>query len=165
MTHRDVTDAYTIRSRNFEDFFRTWRDPLVRALTLTLRDLSLGAEAADEAMARAFQRWDTVSRYDNPLGWCYRVGLNWARSRLRKARRETGPVVSDRPVWDPTPLDPAVARGIGRLSPAHRSVVVLRYFFDWPLDTIAEALDVREGTVKSRLHRALRSLRSTLEER
>jgi RNA polymerase sigma-70 factor (ECF subfamily) len=41
-------------------------------------------------------------------------------------------------------------------------VVVLRYYLDWSTEEVAEALGVAEGTVKSRLHRALRRLESSL---
>ena len=158
-----ATPPYLVRSRTFEDFYRVERDDLVRALAMTLRDVSLGADAADEAMARAYERWDRVGRYDNPMGWTYRVGLNWARSRLRKLTREVQVDGVEPAVSDPAPLDPAVAGAIESLSTRHRAVVVLRYFLDWSIDDIARALEIRPGTVKSRLHRGLRALRAELE--
>ena len=161
----ETPTPYLVRARTFEEFYRTQRDDLVRALALTLRDVSLGADAADEAMARAYQRWDQVEGYDNPTGWTYRVGLNWARSRLRKLTREVSVDGVDPAVSDPTPLDPVVAAAIDSLSPRHRAVVVLRYFLDWSIADIARALEVRPGTVKSRLHRGLGALRAELEGR
>lgn len=152
-----------LRQSRFEDFYRLHRDGLARALSLTLRDPHLGAEAADEAMARAYQRWGTVRYYDNPVGWTYRVGLHWARSWLRKRRREVPESTGEPAVWDANPFDPILARQIGSLSDHHRSVIVLRFFWDWPIERIAAALDVRPGTVKSRLHRALGELRSIQE--
>lgn len=44
----------------------------------------------------------------------------------------------------------------------HRSVVVCRYLLGWSVAETAQALGVREGTVKSRLHRAMQSLQSAL---
>ena len=44
----------------------------------------------------------------------------------------------------------------------HRSVVVCRLFLDWSTEQTAAALDIAPGTVKSRLHRALRSLQPAL---
>ena len=51
-----------------------------------------------------------------------------------------------------------------RLSPEHREVVVLRYFAEITVPQIAQTMRVREGTVKSRLHRALGHLRQDLQE-
>ena len=77
-----------LRQRHFPDFYRVNHLSVFRALAATLGDTDLAREAADEAMTRAFQHWQSVSGYDNPPGWVYRVGLNWARSRLRKQKRE-----------------------------------------------------------------------------
>jgi predicted RNA polymerase sigma factor len=69
---------------DFDDFYRACREEIVRALVLTVGHRDLGLEAADEAFARALERWADVSGYENPEGWVYRVGANWARSKLRR---------------------------------------------------------------------------------
>jgi RNA polymerase sigma-70 factor (ECF subfamily) len=56
-------------------------------------------------------------------------------------------------------LEPAFAR----LSPEQRIIVVLRFWRDLPVEEIAERLGVPEGTVKSRLHYALKALREAIE--
>lgn len=53
---------------------------------------------------------------------------------------------------------------LGKLSEEHRTVVVLRYLEDMSVSEVAELLDVPEGTVKSRLHHALRKLRVRLAD-
>jgi RNA polymerase sigma-70 factor (ECF subfamily) len=148
------------KTTDFDVFYRSEHAPLYRALAMTLGDSDLAAEAIDEAMVRAYQRWAVVSRYDNPAGWVYRVALNWAISRLR-LRRRTLPAVQA--AADELRLpDPVLAEAVKRLSTSHRAVVVLRFHLDWSLEQIAAALGVPVGTVKSRLHRALSSLRETL---
>jgi RNA polymerase sigma-70 factor (ECF subfamily) len=54
-------------------------------------------------------------------------------------------------------------RGFRRLSIDHRAVVVLHHYLDLPLPEVAEALGVPEGTVRSRLHNAMRGLRAALD--
>ena len=54
-------------------------------------------------------------------------------------------------------------RGFRRLSLEHRAVVVLHHYLDWPLEQIAETLGVPIGTVRSRLHHAMRGLRAALD--
>lgn len=147
---------------HFESFYSTHRDRLYRALTMALRDRSLAVEATDEAMTRAYERWQDVSGYANPAGWVYRVALNWATSSLRKRRRETISEPVDVPFSDGDVTDPLLVEAIAGLSVDHRSVIVMRYFLDWSTDDMAAALDIAPGTVKSRLHRALAVLAETV---
>ncbi len=143
----------------FEDFYRAEWDSVYRPLFATLGDPHLAKDATAEAMARAYQRWSKVRTYRNPSGWVYRVGLNWARSRFRKQRREV--------LGDPTGVAPSSAdelpdndldAALQSLPLDQRSVIVLRYYMDWSQEEIAGALRVPIGTVKSRIHRALKKL-------
>ncbi len=145
----------------FEAFYTRSRGTIGRALAITLRDEALAADALDEAMARAFQRWDQVSRYANPSGWVYRVGVNWARSFLRKLTRpgrvpRAFELVSSAPTFDAD-----IDRALRSLSVDQRAVVVCRFFIGYSEAETAEVLGIRPGTVKSRLSRALEALRSS----
>ncbi|MEZ5215789.1 MAG: sigma factor-like helix-turn-helix DNA-binding protein [Ilumatobacteraceae bacterium] len=144
----------------FEDFYRAQRLGVARALSLTLGDRELAAEATDEAMTRAYQRWGKVGHLDNPGGWVYRVGLNWARSALRKrGRRERSePIRTDAP----TAFEPSVVRALHSLRVDHRAVVVCRFLLGWSEEQTADALKIRRGTAKSRTARALAQLRTEL---
>lgn len=155
--------ADTSRSLIFEAFYADSYDRLAGALVLTLGDRDLGLEAADEAMVRAFQRWATVQTYDNPGGWAYRVGLNWARSLHRKLSRRLP--FHTPSTTDPVEVaDPAITAALRALDVRMRAVVVCRLLLDWSVEETAVALGIRPGTVKSRLHRALSTLETTLED-
>lgn len=153
--------------RVFGEFYEDRRDEVGRCLALTLGDASLGFEAADEAMARAYERWDDICDGPNPSGWVYRTGLNWARSRLRRRRRSTvkAPLLARADAVEPVEIDTDLAHALALLSDDHRAVVVLRYYLDWSVDQTAEALEVSPGTVKSRLSRALTDLNRHLRAR
>jgi RNA polymerase sigma factor (sigma-70 family) len=145
----------------FDAFYRDRWDGVARALALALGDRDLAVDATDEAMARAYPRWDQLRGYDNPAGWVYRVGLNWARSHHRRLARKLP--FSHPETVDPAPVaDPAVRRALLDLPIRQRSVVVCRLFLDWSVEETAAALGVRPGTVRSRLHRALQSLEASL---
>lgn len=148
----------------FEAFCRECYGPMVKSLALALNNVDLGRDAASEALARAWQRWDQVSGMANPAGWVYRVGVNWGRSRMRKTRREViMPLPVDPVAVDSTPgLDPRLAMALASLTDEHRSIVVAKYFLDWSEADIAESLKIPRGTVKSRLNRALDKLQTTL---
>lgn len=146
----------------FAGFWHRNHASLVRALTFTLGDRHLAADAVDEGMVRAFQRWGRVSGMDDPAGWVYRVAYNWATSWLRKmARRPTRSRERLDEVAIDAPGDVDLLRAVLGLSDGHREVVVLRFYMDWSVARIASALNVAEGTVKSRLHRALAKLRDS----
>lgn len=154
----------TLRQRDFPSFYRVHHQGVFRALASTLGDADLAQEATDEAMTRAFQRWRSVSGYDNAPGWVYRVGLNWARSRLRKQTREH---LHDSPpeqaVHQHLP-DPDIERALRALPLESRALVVLRHLMDWSYEEIAAALGIPVGTAKSRLHRVMNDLRASLED-
>lgn len=146
---------------SFSEFYALHYRQIAAGLAVTLGNPDLGAEATDEAMARAYARWADVSQYANPSGWVYRVGLNWARSWIRRAGRRL-PWHTPSTVDLPTTADPVLQEALRDLDPKYRSVVVCRYFFDWSTEQTANALGINSGTVKSRLFTALRQLRTEL---
>jgi RNA polymerase sigma factor (sigma-70 family) len=146
----------------FSDFYRRRLRPVAEALALTLGDTHLAAEAADEAMVRAYQRWDKVGTYANPEGWVYRVGLNWARSFLRRRRRAPQPFGAGF-VPEQQSSEPSVVEALKALDVDQRAVVVCRFYLGLSEAETAAALGIRPGTAKSRLHRGLRDLSVRLD--
>ena len=158
----DLTVVNIESPRDFETFYRDGYADIARALTVTLGDFDLAQEATDEAMVRAYVRWEKIRSYDNPGGWVYRVGLNWARSARRRLTRALP--FHERRVVDPPASDPAHYAALLDLDISLRAVVVCRLLFDWSVEDTALALRLKPGTVKSRLHRALAQLERTLGE-
>lgn len=152
---------------DFPAFYQRSYPNLVAALSSTLADRELGREAADEAMARCYAHWSKVRHYDNPMGWVYRVGLNWAlsvrrrlvhRYRFLRQRQHDAEIA-----YEPDlPADPQIAEALSELDVRLRAVVVCRVLLDYSTDQTAEVLGINPGTVKSRLHRALNRLREAL---
>jgi RNA polymerase sigma-70 factor (ECF subfamily) len=111
----------------------------------------------------------------SPLPWLHRVSLNLCYSRLSRRRVASNPIddatESTRADDGPLPADQAeqaelrriVRDGIAALPEKHRSVVVLYYLQRLSLQETSEVLGIQLGTVKSRLHYALRGLRAHLE--
>jgi RNA polymerase sigma-70 factor (ECF subfamily) len=158
-------EAIVERESVFEDFYRAERTTILRAVVYALEDADLGAEATDEALARAYERWDDVGAMANPAGWVFRVAVNHGRNRHRRRlleRRKPPPPDRDRPDVEAI-ADPALAQALARLPLDQRTVIVLRFHLDWSIDAIAESLGCAPGTVKSRLHRGLQRLESMLE--
>ena len=74
------------------------------------------------------------------------------------------PIGFEAPAAPPeTGTDADLDRALDALDVDHRIVVLLRYWQDRTVDDIAERVGIPAGTVKSRLHHALRTLRASLE--
>lgn len=151
---------------DFESFYRHHADGVYRALAVMLGDVDLAQDAAAEALTRTFQHWPRVSAYDNPAGWAYRVGMNWATSWRRRRRREGGMSAGASAIADPADaagLRTDLLAAVTQLDPAHREVIVLRYLLDLRQEDVARVLGVPVGTVKSRLGRGLSRLREVID--
>jgi RNA polymerase sigma-70 factor (ECF subfamily) len=147
-------------AHSFEAFYAAQVDRVYRALTLSLGNPDLAREATDEGMARAYARWETVSTFENPGGWVFRVGFNWASSWWRKLRRERPMdehLLSVVAQPDATAVHALLV--LGQLPRSQRAVVVSRVLLGLSTAETATALGVAEGTVKSRLARGLAALR------
>jgi RNA polymerase sigma-70 factor (ECF subfamily) len=104
----------------------------------------------------------------------HRVALNLCYSRLGRRRLKTNPIgelelatlrdvaVGPSELAERKELRQAVREGVAALPPKHQSVVVLYYLHGLSLQETSTILGIRLGTVKSRLHYALGSLRTHL---
>ena len=92
------------------------------------------------------------------------LSLNLLRKRRRElaalSAAEHGPAETDLPA--PDAQRAAVAAVVARLPDDQREIVMLRYVDGMKLSEIARAMNMPLGTVKSALHRALATLRSSL---
>jgi RNA polymerase sigma-70 factor (ECF subfamily) len=139
-----------------------------RLAALVLRNRDEAEDATQEAIARAWSRWNSLrdpSRFD---AWFDRILVNVCRNRLRHARTirvvELADAIAEPSVDTHTGAlsRMALAPAFERLTPDQRIVVVLRYWRDLSIDEIADRLAVPAGTVKSRLHYALKTMREAM---
>lgn len=150
----------------FERWYPTVHARLVATLALTTGDLDEAAEAADEAMLRAFEQWDRVSAMASPDGWTFRVALNVHRRRGRRRLTEDRLLRRHRPNEAATLPEPAIEawEAMKGLPLRQRQMVALRFVGDFTEPQIAEALGVSRGTVASTLSDARRRLGQLLHE-
>jgi RNA polymerase sigma-70 factor (ECF subfamily) len=127
-------------------------------------------DAVQEALARAWERSERGQYIGSVAGWVATVARNLLRDRFRRAMAEARARrrLAARPE---APSGTAqverradVERALAALPRRQREVAVFRYFLDLDVTEIAGVLRVPEGTVKSALHRARRSLAGALGE-
>jgi RNA polymerase sigma-70 factor (ECF subfamily) len=103
--------------------------------------------------------------------WLFTVARNLViddRRSARYTRELQSDYLPDRP--SPDAIGPAfdkwiLSDALTSLSPDHRSAIVRAYYLGQTVADIAQQEGIPEGTVKSRLHYALRALRIALQER
>ncbi len=144
-------------------------DAAYRYATLILGDRAEAEDVTHDAAVAAWRRFSELrdpGRFD---AWFGRILVNACRDHLRRRRRIVHEILDERTPegWSSDPAEPiasrhALAAALRALSVDHREVVVLRFYADLTVDQIAERTGVGSGTVKSRLHYALRHLRGAL---
>jgi RNA polymerase sigma factor (sigma-70 family) len=154
--------------RDFETMFRSEYPRLVRALFLLTGDPQDAEEIAQEALVRAYERWERVGRMSSPVGYVYRVALNLNRHRLRRLARRARRLVAQ-PGPGPDPADVAAASGDVRralraLAPAQREALVLADWLGLGPAEMSAILDIEPGAARVRLHRAREAFRRLLGE-
>ena len=120
-------------------------------------------DAAQEAMLRAWRRQDGCRDPAHPGPWLRRIATNEAL-RIVSRDRETADEDEIAITGPDTAQELFVRDLVKRLEPADRRLVYLRYWADVPVGEIARRLQMPEGTVKIRLHRARASLRRMVED-
>lgn len=162
----------------WEILVRHYETHLFRLAYLILHDAAEAEDAAQEAFVRAFLSLETYDEARPLRPWLTRIAVNVARNRRRSVGRYLGHL---RRLLEKTP-EPVLAvnrteqaiqqrqqaerlwQAVQRLNQIGQEVIYLRYFLDMPEAEMAETLDVAPGTVKSRLHRALKQLRAVVQQ-
>ena len=159
----------------FDNLFYRYRDGIYRLSLAITKDPQAAEEIVVDTFARAYRALARLEPDDTLRPWLYRVAINESYDRrprnapatpLDEAAEEVA--VSD----DRSPAALAeraetkrmVLAAIETLDVKHRNVVVLHYLNELPLAEIAQIVECPVGTVKSRLHYALRRLRTHLAQ-
>jgi RNA polymerase sigma-70 factor (sigma-E family) len=158
-----------------EDGFRSWmavRGPAIRRKAyLMTGDWHAADDLTQDVLVAVYSRWSRVARGSNVDAYANRVLVGkYVDAARRPWRRETSvddhvdraDASADQAFDAVESGDSRLVRALADLSPAHRSVVVLRFVDDLSVDEIARTLDIPAGTVKSRLSRAVDALRTAL---
>jgi len=165
--NEDVTRALieeTARGdeRAFETLCRAYERPLFSVALNILRNRDLANEVMQDVRLAI---WDSARNFKGeckPFSWMYAIVRHKAMNARRrnalsaefKESHADGNVYREKPE-----LDSVICDGLKELSPEHRLVIILTYYFNLSQNHISQILDCPVGTVKSRLSHALRQLR------
>ena len=177
LADRDLIEV-TLRGdqRGYEQLTRRYQD---RLFTSVLHDTGcpvLAEDIVQDAFVRAYLHLKSFRKECNFYTWLYRIALN-VRSNYFRRRHRTLPLESlggesdqisaaerDCPSrsLERDEEKHLVREALQRLQSHHRTVLVLREFDGFDYQTIADLLDVKVGTVRSRLSRAREQMKREL---
>jgi RNA polymerase sigma-70 factor (ECF subfamily) len=159
----------------FGELARRYAGAIFNQAYRMLGDAHEAEDAVQEVMLRAYSRISTYDPERRFVTWLLAIGNNYCIDRLRR-RRMSWVTLDDVAFWLPSQeagpersalqgeRRDAVQRALQGLPESYRGVTVLRYWHDLSYQEIAEALDLTEATVKTRLHRARKMLETALSE-
>jgi DNA-directed RNA polymerase specialized sigma24 family protein len=150
-----VQDAITTPS------FTGWAteaEPKIRQSLTAAFGVQVGKDAAADAMAVAWERWERVAVMENPVGYVYGIGRNKAR-RMKKRRR---PMFVEVPEQLLPNVEPGLPAAVAALPEQQRITVTLLHGYGWTMTEVADLLGTKKTTVQNHAERGLAKLRDAL---
>ena len=161
----------------YEEIVNQYQQVAFRTAYVITGSAADAEDAAQEGFVKAYRALATFRAGADPRPWLLRIVANEARNRVRSTGRrhqlELRLAEGFRPGGAaPSPEAAALAADerrrllglVNELSEEDRLVIASRYFLELSGEETAMALNIPEGTVKSRLSRALGRLRERVEE-
>jgi RNA polymerase sigma-70 factor, ECF subfamily len=160
----------------FEEFFTTYERPVYTTALAITRDPFLAEEILQDCFVKAYRNRHRLRTDRSPLPWLHRVTTNLCYSRIARRRITIEPIttlisnlvadLTSRPdqVVESREIIEVLQRAIDALPPKQQTAIILYYLHGYSLAEAAEIAACHVGTMKSRVHYALKALRSLLPE-
>ncbi len=155
------------RDLDFEAFFDAEYERLLRTMYLLCRDVEEARDLAQEAMARAFERWDRVRSAERPSAYLYRIAFNLRRSALRRAavalRHRAGEPAGQVDPGEIAERRDELLRALRALPRGQLEALLLVAWTGLSSEEAAAVLGIDPASVRGRVHRARLALRARTE--
>jgi RNA polymerase sigma-70 factor (ECF subfamily) len=166
--HISGGEAMDSRAAELTTLYQDYGPSVWRYATRSVGALDEADEVLQETFVVAARNFGDLDKARSQQAWLIGIARNVIRlrGRSRRRRREVG-LFGDYPLPRAEAQDPrveAMKQAIGELPDAHQEVLMLRLSHDLSYAEIAEALDIPIGTVRSRLHAAITSLREWADD-
>jgi len=154
-------------AQGFSEFYAATYNSICVQLYAHTGEMAEAQDVVQEAFCRAYDRWRTLSTYDDPVAWVRKVAWNLATSRWRRMRTAVAFARRHREeyVREPDPVRLDLMNALAQLPERQRQAVVLHYLGGLSLQEISEVTAAPVATVKTWLHRARTKLDRLLEVR
>ena len=154
------------RRAAFGRLLDTTLDREFRLAAVILGDRDDAEDAVSDAALRAWQHIGSLRDPAKFEAWFTRIVVNVCRDQLHR-RRPTGSVTAaasrQTDAFAESDERSALMDALGLLTPDQRAVIALHYLEGLTIERVAEVLEIRVGTAKSRLHYGLTQMRAAYE--
>jgi RNA polymerase sigma-70 factor (ECF subfamily) len=150
----------------FEEFFALEHARLYRALALITGDGDEAEDVMQEAFVRLWERWDRVSRLEDPVGYLYRTALNGFRLRLRRASRAARRLVDHEAAKDPferVDERDTLRRALASTTRRQRTALVLTGVLGLTSEEASKVMRASPVTVRRLASKARQAMKSSME--
>ena len=158
--------------RAFDEIFRAWYSPLVRAAETLLRDRAVAEEIVQEVMLELWRRRERLDPNGAPQAYLFQATRNRALNHLRhlQVQRRSAPKLAASEAREATApsrlvaqeIDAALREALDALTPRCREVFEMSRVQGLKYGEIAETLGVSVKAVEAQMGKALRTLREHL---
>jgi len=149
-----------------------YRQPLFRHALYILRDEDEAYDIVQETFVRAIRETRLFDPDFRVKAWLFRVAKNLCLNQLRNTSRRAA-ILQANPMQDRQEAEQwkhlfdgeqsiLMMKTLDKLNEAHKEILVLRYYDELSYTEIAQVLDIKLGTVMSRLSRARQKLLDVL---
>jgi RNA polymerase sigma-70 factor (ECF subfamily) len=173
-----IAEAMNGNADAFGELVQNYRDRLLSAVTTIVRCPADAEDIVQDALVQAYVKLASFQGKSSFYTWIYRISVNTALSRGRRQRVRAS-VEQARDIQNEDPADPKespetrmmrdehatlIKQAFGSLREDQRVILMLRGVDGCDYQTIALRMELKPGTVRSRLHRARTELREQLDD-
>jgi len=149
----------------FLKVMQLYKDTLYRTAFAFFKNEHDALEAIQEVTFRAYQKIHTVKEPSYMKTWLVRIMMNYCQDQLKRRKRYSSSEILQEIGFSEDTTHIEMNEAIASLSSVEQQLIFLKYFQNTKIKEIAELEKIPEGTVKSRLHKALKSLKDFLSEK
>ena len=150
---------------DFREFVTSRSRQLLRSAYLLTGDRGSAEDLVQSVLLKTYLAWHKVVQADDPLAYTQRILYTTAvRARRRRRVVEEVGFLPDRVLVEPASSiedRDHLGRALNTLPRKQRAVLVLRFFEDLSVETVADLMGCSVGTVKSQTSKALHKLRTS----
>ncbi len=169
----DLSVASVDLAEQVSSLFEAYAQPVCAYIHSLVGDWPLAHDLTQETFLRLYDTRARLVQVNNPRAWVYRIATYVALNERKRRKRfawlpwrdadQTGPATAWSPVESEFDARDAVDRALAALPQDYRAPLLLYSGYDFSVREIAEALDISESAVKTRLHRAREMFRKVYD--